>query len=85
MFISNNCGSFNFWGKENLVKHHKVSKYYENDSGQSLINKNCHSSKTGNDFDMNLGPVTKFDKRNTTASEKSEIDFISTNCDVIVI
>ena len=31
MFISNNCASFQFWLKENLVEHEKVSKYYEND------------------------------------------------------
>ena len=30
MFISNNCASFPFWRKENLVKHQKVLKYYEN-------------------------------------------------------
>ena len=32
MFISNNCESFHLRQKENLVKHQKVSKYYENDS-----------------------------------------------------
>ena len=31
MFISNNRLSFDLWGKENLVKHRKVSKYYQND------------------------------------------------------
>ena len=31
MFISNNRASFHLWWKENLVKHQKVSKYYEND------------------------------------------------------
>ena len=30
MFISNNCTSFHLWWKVYLVKHHKVSKYYEN-------------------------------------------------------
>ena len=29
MFISNNCISLHLWWKENLVKHRKVSKYYE--------------------------------------------------------
>ena len=29
MFISNNRSSFHLWWKENLVKHRKVSKYYE--------------------------------------------------------
>ena len=31
MFISNNRTSFYLWVKENLVKHRKVSKYYEID------------------------------------------------------
>ena len=31
MYISNNHASLHFWCKENLVKHQKVSKYYETD------------------------------------------------------
>ena len=31
MFISNDCPSFCLWLKENLVKHQKVSNYYETD------------------------------------------------------
>ena len=31
MFITNNRTSFHLWWKENLVKHWKVSKYYETD------------------------------------------------------
>ena len=31
MFISNNHPSFHLWLKKNLVKHLKVSKYYETD------------------------------------------------------
>ena len=31
MFVSNNRPSFHLWWKENLVKHWKVSKYYETD------------------------------------------------------
>ena len=31
MLISNNRALFHLWWKENLVKHQKVSKYYEND------------------------------------------------------
>ena len=30
-FISNNRTSFHLWWKENLLKHRKVSKYYETD------------------------------------------------------
>ena len=35
MFISNNRASFHLWWIENLVKYQKVSKYYENDCGQT--------------------------------------------------
>ena len=34
MFISNNRPSIHLWGKKNLVKPQKVSKYYENDCGR---------------------------------------------------
>ena len=37
MFISNNRASFHLWWKENLVKHQKVSKYYENDCLQNFL------------------------------------------------
>ena len=36
MFIINSPASFDLWLKENLVKHQKVSKYYEHDC--SIIN-----------------------------------------------
>ena len=31
MFVSNKRAWFHLWRKENLVKHKKLSKYYEND------------------------------------------------------
>ena len=34
---------------------------------------------------MKLGPVTKLDKRNKTASKKFDVDIMSENCDAIVI
>ena len=33
-------------------------------SGQCLIKENCHNSRTSDDTDKKLGPVTKIDKRN---------------------
>ena len=54
-------------------------------SGQSLINKNCHNSRTSNHIDMKLGPVTKLNKRNTTTSKRLHNDVILINCDVIII
>ena len=38
-------------------------------SGQSLIKENCHNSRTSDDIDMKLGPLTKVDKRNKTTSK----------------
>ena len=54
-------------------------------SGQSLTKENCHNSRTSDDIDMNLGPVTKLDKRDKTTSKKFNVDVISENCDVIDI
>ena len=39
-------------------------------SGQSLIKENGHNSRTSDDIDMNLGPLTKLDKRNETTSKR---------------
>ena len=54
-------------------------------SGQSLIKENCHNSRTSDDIDMKLGPVTKIEKRNKTASKKFHVDVMSEKCDVIAI
>ena len=44
-----------------------------------------HNSRTSNDIDMKLGPVTKLDKKNTATSKISDDDVMSANCDVIII
>ena len=54
-------------------------------SGESLRNGDFHNSRTSDDIDMKLGPVTKLDKRNKTTSKKFDDDVMSENCDVIVI
>ena len=55
-------------------------------SGQSpLIKENFHNSRTSDDIDMKLGPVTKLDKGNKTTSKKFDDDVMSANCDVIVM
>ena len=41
MFISNNHPSFHLWWKENLVKHQKLSKYYETDCRTGLFTYIC--------------------------------------------
>ena len=38
-------------------------------TGQSLMKINCHNSRTSDDIDMKLRPVTKIDKRNKTMSK----------------
>ena len=40
-------------------------------------------SRTSND--INIGPVTKLDKKNTKMSKKIDDEVMSVNCDVIVI
>ena len=37
MFISNKTTPFHLWGKENLVKHQKVPKYYKIDFPEKLL------------------------------------------------
>ena len=54
-------------------------------SGPSLIKRNSHNSRTSDDIDMKLGPVTKFDKRNKTTLKTFDDDIMSENCDNIVI
>ena len=46
-------------------------------SGQSLIKENCHNSRTSDDINMKLGPVTKLDKKNKTTSENFDDDVMS--------
>ena len=54
-------------------------------SGQSLIKENSHNSRTSDDIDMKLGPVTKLHKRSKTTLKKVDDDVMLENCDVIVI
>ena len=56
----------------------------QNSDGGISDFQNCHNSRTSDDRDMKLGPVTKLDKRNKTTSKKFDIDVMLENCDVIV-
>ena len=49
-------------------------------SGQSLVKGNCHNSRTSDDIDIKLGPITKIDKRNKNV-KKVDNDVMSKNCD----
>ena len=53
-------------------------------SGQSIIKENCHNSRNSDDIEMKLGPATKLNKKNKTASRNFDDDAMSANCDVIV-
>ena len=46
-------------------------------SGQSLIKENCFNSRTSDDSEMKLGPVTKLDKRNKTTLKQFDNDVMS--------
>ena len=54
-------------------------------SGQSLIKENSHNSRTSDDIDMKLGPVTKFYKRKKTTSKKLSMTPCWKNCEIFVI
>ena len=54
-------------------------------SGQSRVKVKCHKSRTSDDIDMKLGPVTELAKRDKSTSKKIYDDVMSANCDVIVI
>ena len=54
-------------------------------SGQSFIKEKYHNSRTSDDIDMKLGPVTKLKKRNKIIPKKIDADFMSGNCDIVVI
>ena len=49
-------------------------------SGQSIIKRNCHNSRTNDDIDMKLGTITKLDKKNKTVVKKLTM----TSCQKIV-
>ena len=60
VFISNNRASFHLWWKENLVKHQKVSKYYENDCSSEdlhVMQNVCHPKWLITDQRRNENPV----------------------------
>ena len=65
-FVSLTCPSLEILGKSQGIYDFPIS-------GQSFIKENCHNSRTRNDIDMKLGPVTKLDKRNTRTLKKLTI------------
>ena len=60
------------FGIPNSLQSHSFRRGYFRfpDSGQSLIKGNCHNSRTSDDIDMKLRPVTNPQKRNKITSKK---------------
>ena len=54
-------------------------------SGQVLVKENCDNTRTSDDIDMKLEPVTKLDKKNKTTSKNIDVDVMSEICGAIVI
>ena len=54
-------------------------------SGQSLLKENCHNSRTGDNIDMKLGPVTKLDNKNKIMLKKIDDDVMLANFEIIEI
>ena len=48
------------------------------------MNENFNNSRTIDDTDMKLGPVTKLENGNTRTLKKFDDDVMPENCDVIV-
>ena len=53
-------------------------------SVQSYIKETNYNSRTNNNIDMKVGPVTKLDKRNTETAKKIDDNYISVNINGIV-
>ena len=49
------------------------------------MKRNCHNSRTNDDFDMKPGTVTKLGKRNKTTSKRIDDNIMLENCSVVAI
>ena len=54
-------------------------------SGRSFIKEDYHNSRTSDDTDMKLGPVTKLDMKSKAPSKKCDYNIMAENYDLIVI
>ena len=52
------------------AKHRRWYFKFPDISDQFLLKENCHNSRTSDDLDMKLGPVTKLEKTSKTTSDK---------------
>ena len=53
-------------------------------SSQSLIKPSCHNSRTSDDIDRKIGPVTKLEQRDKATQKKLVMASVR-NCEVVVI
>ena len=79
--VSLTCPSLQILGKTQTLVF-PISGFLVNFLQKKIV---CHNSRTSDDIDMGLGPVTKLDKRNKVMSKNFDVDIMSANCDVIVI
>ena len=49
------------------------------------MKENYHNSRTSDDIDKKVGPVTKLHKRNKTTLKKFDDNIMLGNCDAIII
>ena len=54
-------------------------------SGQYFVKRNCHNSRTSDNIDMKLEPVTKLDKKNKNNNKKIDNDVMSEINHIIAI
>ena len=48
------------------------------------MKENCHNSRTSDDIDIKLGPVTKLDITKKKVRKKMDDDVMSENCDIAI-
>ena len=57
-------------GKYQILSKQSNCQFNPNLGGQSLLKENSHNSRTSDDIDMKLRPVTKLDKRKKNSVKK---------------
>ena len=77
VFLS--CSSFQVLKKNSRRGYFQLPNFQPNS-----LHKNCINSRSSNDIGMRLGPVTKFDEKNTIASKKN-YDSVSANYEATLI
>ena len=82
MFKSNNGPSFHFWWKENLVKHRKVSKYYETDCRWDAREEKNKEKDDG--FWLLSGIFSEYIKQNIIMADLGKVNFHSVDSSKLI-